>query len=128
MGGLSEKDRAPSLEDSSADDERPGHVVDNRGRSVWQWANVSSNSTSVLLKRLEHPDLALEDPDLAKERVDRTAGRPGSSLIDRDEQEAVVSQLARGRERDVVRAPLIDEAVDDRQQLRLLDLAQRPRG
>jgi hypothetical protein len=86
MGGLSEKDRAPSLEDSSADDERPGHVVDNRGRSVWQWANVSSNSTSVLLKRLEHPDLALE----ATQRVPAvpraaTAGMPSKAVLKPDD-------------------------------------------
>jgi hypothetical protein len=33
---------------------------DSRGRSVWRWARSVIDSTSVLLKRLENHDLALE--------------------------------------------------------------------
>ena len=35
-------------------------VVDSRGHNVWQWAKDVIESTSVLLKRLENKDLALE--------------------------------------------------------------------
>lgn len=39
----------------------PGKVViDGRGHNVWQWAKDVIESTSVLLKRLENKDLALE--------------------------------------------------------------------
>jgi len=34
--------------------------VDARGRNVWRWARDVLDSTSVLLKRLENKDLALE--------------------------------------------------------------------
>jgi hypothetical protein len=34
--------------------------VDSRGRNVWRWARDVIESTSVLLKRLENNDLALE--------------------------------------------------------------------
>jgi len=34
--------------------------VDSRGRNVWRWARDVIESTSVLLKRLENKDLALE--------------------------------------------------------------------
>jgi hypothetical protein len=34
--------------------------IDARGRSVWRWARDVLDSTSVLLKRLENRDLALE--------------------------------------------------------------------
>jgi hypothetical protein len=34
--------------------------IDSRGRSVWRWACEVLESTSVLLKRLENRDLALE--------------------------------------------------------------------
>jgi hypothetical protein len=41
--------------------EPPGKVVvDSRGRNVWQWAKDVLENTSVLLKRLENKDLALE--------------------------------------------------------------------
>jgi hypothetical protein len=35
-------------------------VIDSRGHNVWQWAKDVIESTSVLLKRLENKDLALE--------------------------------------------------------------------
>jgi hypothetical protein len=43
------------------EEESPGKVVvDSRGHSVWQWAKDVLENTSVLLKRLENKDLALE--------------------------------------------------------------------
>src|SRR5512134_313009 len=50
-------------EPSSAEpgSDTPGKVVvDSRGHSVWQWAKDVLENTSVLLKRLENKDLALE--------------------------------------------------------------------
>ena len=35
-------------------------MVDARGRNVWQWAKAALDSTSILLKRLENKDLAIE--------------------------------------------------------------------
>ncbi len=43
------------------DDGRAGRVeVDSRGHNVWRWARAALDSTSILLKRLENKDLALE--------------------------------------------------------------------
>lgn len=51
----------PQPEKPPADDGSPGRVVvDNRGRNVWQWARAAIDSTSILLKRLENKDLAIE--------------------------------------------------------------------
>ena len=49
----------PSAAEPGSD--TPGKVVvDSRGHSVWQWAKDVIENTSVLLKRLENKDLALE--------------------------------------------------------------------
>src|SRR5512143_1122750 len=60
MGRISDNEvRAP--EAPPADEGRPGRVVvDSRGRNIWQWAKAALDSTSILLKRLENKDLALE--------------------------------------------------------------------
>jgi hypothetical protein len=53
--------------------ESPGKVVvDSRGHSVWQWAKDVLENTSVLLKRLENKDLALEPT----QRVPTLPGQP----------------------------------------------------
>lgn len=56
--------RAPDGDDASAAqpaEEPAGRVeFDSRGNSVWRWARGVLDSTSVLLKRLENKDLALE--------------------------------------------------------------------
>jgi|SRR5947207_2473759 len=58
MGRPADKE-TPAPEEKPAD--RPGRVVvDNRGRNVWQWARDAIDSTSILLKRLENKDLAIE--------------------------------------------------------------------
>ena len=47
----------PATEPANA----PGKVViDSRGHNVWQWAKDVLENTSVLLKRLENKNLALE--------------------------------------------------------------------
>ena len=51
----------PAPAETPAEESRPGRVVvDSRGRNVWQWARDAIDSTSILLKRLENKDLALE--------------------------------------------------------------------
>src|SRR6187549_4012135 len=70
---------APAPEPAS---ESPGKVVvDARGRNVWQWAKDVLDSTSVLLKRLENKDLALEPtrkvPILADEKPEKGANSKG---------------------------------------------------
>jgi hypothetical protein len=51
---------APTAE-AAATAEPAGRVeVDSRGHNVWRWARDVIENTSVLLKRLENKDLALE--------------------------------------------------------------------
>ena len=52
---------APLPEETPVEESRAGRVVvDARGRNVWQWAKAAVDSTSILLKRLENKELALE--------------------------------------------------------------------
>jgi hypothetical protein len=64
MGRVHDKDpeqAAPAPAEPAPAPEPAGRVeVDNRGRNVWRWARDVIESTSVLLKRLENNDLALE--------------------------------------------------------------------
>jgi len=47
--------------DSAEPKEPAGRVeFDSRGNSVWRWAREMLDNTSILLKRLENADLALE--------------------------------------------------------------------
>ena len=51
----------PAPAETPVEEGRAGRVVvDSRGRNVWQWARNAIDSTSILLKRLENKDLALE--------------------------------------------------------------------
>ena len=60
MGRPADKETA-APEEKPADENRAGRVVvDSRGRNVWQWARDAIDSTSILLKRLENKDLAIE--------------------------------------------------------------------
>ncbi|MEO8466041.1 MAG: hypothetical protein ABI640_11925 [Gammaproteobacteria bacterium] len=60
MGYPADKETLTPAE-TPAPENRPGRVVvDARGRNVWQWARNAIDSTSILLKRLENKDLALE--------------------------------------------------------------------
>jgi hypothetical protein len=57
------------------DDNRPGRVeFDSRGNSVWRWARDVLESTSIMLKRLENKDLALEPTQKL-----RVAGKPSKA-------------------------------------------------
>jgi hypothetical protein len=92
--------------------ESPGKVVvDARGRNVWQWAKGVLDSTSVLLKRLENKDLALEPtrkvPILADGKPEKGAnskGKPRDSkamaVEDEGESAARHPALQRARRRD----------------------------
>jgi hypothetical protein len=64
MGRVHDKDpeqAEPASAEPAAAPEPAGRVeVDSRGRNVWRWARDVIESTSVLLKRLENNDLALE--------------------------------------------------------------------
>lgn len=56
----------------------PGRVViDSRGRNVWRWNDDQLDSTSILLKRLDNADLALEPT--RQLRRPGTAGTAGAS-------------------------------------------------
>jgi hypothetical protein len=63
MGRVHDKD-VEEGESLAAEPPAPGPVgrveVDSRGRNVWRWARDVIDSTSVLLKRLDNKDLALE--------------------------------------------------------------------
>jgi hypothetical protein len=66
--------------------EPPGKVVvDGRGHNVWQWAKDVIESTSVLLKRLENQDLALEPtrkvPIVSEKYAGSKAAKPGDSKM-----------------------------------------------
>jgi hypothetical protein len=55
------KDIESATPEQPASQEPAGKVeFDSRGNSVWRWARDVLDSTSVLLKRLENKDLALE--------------------------------------------------------------------
>jgi hypothetical protein len=56
-----DEQRAGEGSDSGKIKSPAGRVeIDSRGNSVWRWARDIIESTSVLLKRLENHDLALE--------------------------------------------------------------------
>ena len=89
--------------------ESPGKVVvDARGRNVWKWAKDVLDSTSVLLKRLENKDLALEPtrkvPILGGEQSEKgvsSKARPRDSkaMAAEDEAESAARHPALQRER-----------------------------
>ena len=56
------KDKEPEIPEPPAPGQEPAGRVefDSRGNSVWRWAKDVLDSTSILLKRLENKDLALE--------------------------------------------------------------------
>jgi len=56
------KDKEAEIPEPSAPGQEPAGRVefDSRGNSVWRWAKDVLDSTSILLKRLENKDLALE--------------------------------------------------------------------
>jgi hypothetical protein len=53
-------------------------VIDNRGRNVWQWNDSQLDSTTIMLKRLENDELALE-PTRRLRRPDRQDPKTGQA-------------------------------------------------
>jgi len=65
------------IDEPHATGEQPAGRVefDSRGNSVWRWAKDVIDSTSILLKRLDNKDLAIEPtqkvPVLGGEKADK---------------------------------------------------------
>jgi hypothetical protein len=58
---MSRNGNDPDQPDPTGVQPAPGRVeFDSRGNSVWRWAKDVIDSTSILLKRLDNKDLALE--------------------------------------------------------------------
>jgi hypothetical protein len=76
-------------------------VIDSRGHNVWQWAKDVIESTSVLLKRLENKDLALEPTQkVPVVREDEPAAKGQKAVGKRKEADAAPRHPALQRERD----------------------------
>jgi hypothetical protein len=54
------KDKEPVIPEPPGEQPAGRVEFDSRGRNVWRWAREALDSTSILLKRLENQDLALE--------------------------------------------------------------------
>ena len=76
MGRATDNER---VDDAPTVREPAGKVeIDSQGNSVWRWAREVLENTSVLLKRLENKDLALEPTQKVPvlRGVDRAAKSP----------------------------------------------------
>jgi hypothetical protein len=63
-----------------ASQEPAGRVeFDSRGNSVWRWAKDVLDSTSILLKRLENQDLALEPTQTVPVIGSKKVAKPGNT-------------------------------------------------
>jgi hypothetical protein len=76
-------------------------VIDSRGHNVWQWAKDVIESTSVLLKRLDNKDLALEPTQkVPVVREDEPAAKGQKATGKRKEADAAPRHPALQRDRD----------------------------
>lgn len=80
-------------------------VVDSRGHNVWQWARDVIGSTSVLLKRLDNKDLALEPtqkvPVVSEEPAPQTRkGQPAAKEAAQPAKRHPALRRERDRSRD----------------------------
>lgn len=73
------KDKKPDTPAPPTGDEPAGRVeFDSRGNSVWRWAREALDNTSILLKRLENNELAIEPTrKVPIMRDGKGAGKPG---------------------------------------------------
>jgi hypothetical protein len=84
-GGPAKPTSAPAGPTASKDSESSGGKVvhDARGNAVWQWVKDTGRhaieSTSALLKKLEVPELTVEEPAAAQEVV-RASGHTAQCL------------------------------------------------
>ena len=87
-------------------DNAAGHVEFDGGKAVWQWDKNQNDSTSILIKSLDNPELALEQtqktpmpgkpgakpeqkPGQKSEAKRGSAARPGRTTQNRDEDDSV---------------------------------------
>lgn len=78
------KDIETPAPERPASEEPAGRVeFDSRGNSVWRWARDVLDSTSILLKRLDNKDLALEPtqkvPVLGSRKPSKSGNTPVST-------------------------------------------------
>jgi hypothetical protein len=97
MSRVSDKD----VKDCANTDTEPAGKVefDSRGNSVWRWARDVLENTSVLLKRLENKDLALEPTQKVPvmrdtERAARGAARERKGATPKESKSAAKQSAA----------------------------------
>jgi hypothetical protein len=72
------KDIETATPEQPASEEPAGRVeFDSRGNSVWRWARDVLDSTSILLKRLENNDLAIEPTQKVPVLGSKKPSKPG---------------------------------------------------
>ena len=73
------KDNEAAAPEQPASQEPAGRVeFDSRGNSVWRWARDVLDSTSILLKRLENKDLAIEPTQKVPVLGSKKLAKPGT--------------------------------------------------
>src|SRR5215471_2543210 len=74
------KDIETATPEQPASQEPAGRVeFDSRGNSVWRWARDVLDSTSILLKRLENKDLAIEPTQKVPVIGSKKPSKPGNT-------------------------------------------------
>jgi hypothetical protein len=74
------KDTETATPEQPASQEAAGRVeFDSRGNSVWRWARDVLDSTSILLKRLENKDLAIEPTRKVPVLGSKKIAKPGNA-------------------------------------------------
>jgi hypothetical protein len=74
------KDIQTATPEQPASQEPAGRVeFDSRGNSVWRWARDVLDSTSILLKRLENKDLAIEPTETVPVLGSKKLSKPGNT-------------------------------------------------
>ena len=74
------KDIETTTPEQPASQEPVGRVeFDSRGNSVWRWARDVLDSTSILLKRLENADLAIEPTQKVPVLGSKKLSKPGNT-------------------------------------------------
>jgi len=82
------KDKQPVTPEPAGEQPAGRVEFDNRGNSVWRWARDALDSTSILLKRLENKDLALEPTRKVPIVRGDPAGKAGKAQADKADKTA----------------------------------------